>query len=195
MKKGTTKYKRWECQLMDIKKSINAGEIFERLIEEEGVSVNQLSFDIGVSPQMGSHIKNDRRPLQQDIAKRAINVFNDCPAFVMDLIFEFSSGFSAPVLRGKAIEQHRLSFKHFLLKEWTDVYARIRSEDFDWCKPPDEASKAEKDWLKDLIIELNEVEMAVANFRRHLYEAYLINPKQVRDETLTRIKAKGSVEA
>ncbi|MCM3789465.1 hypothetical protein M3221_13750 [Domibacillus indicus] len=180
---------------MDIKKSINAGEIFERLIEEEGVSVNQLSFDIGVSPQMGSHIKNDRRPLQRDIAKRAINVFNDCPAFVMDLIFEFSNGFTSPVLRGKAIEQHRLSFKHFLLKEWTDVYGRINSEEFDWCKPPNEASKAEKDWLKDLIIELNEMEMAAANFRRHLHEAYLINPKQVRDETLTRIKAKGWVEA
>ncbi|OMP67056.1 helix-turn-helix domain-containing protein [Domibacillus epiphyticus] len=180
---------------MNIKKSANVGKVIERLIEGEGISLNQLSLDLGVSPQMGSHIKNERRPLQKDIAKRAINVFNDCPAFVMDLIFEFSSGFSAPVLRGKAIEQHRLSFKHFLLKEWTDVYGRIRSEDFDWCKPPEEASKAEKDWVKDLIVELNEMEMAAANFRCHLYEAYLINPKQVRDETLTRIKAKGWVEA
>lgn len=105
---------------MDIKKSINADAIVERLIEEEGVSVNQLSFDIGLPPQMGSHIKNDRRPLQRDIAESAINVFDNCPAFVMDLIFEFSSGFSASVLRGKAIEQHRLPFKHFLLREWTD---------------------------------------------------------------------------
>lgn len=48
---------------MEIKKSINAGAIIERLIEEEGVTVNQLSFDIGVSPQMGSHLKKDRRPL------------------------------------------------------------------------------------------------------------------------------------
>lgn len=133
---------------MDIKKSINTGAIVERLIEEEGVSVNQLSFDIGLSPQMGSHIKNDRRPLQRDIAERAINVFDNCPAFVMDLIFEFSSGFSAPVLRGKAIEQHRLSFKHFLLREWTDVYGRIRSEDFNWCKLPNEVTKEEKDWMK-----------------------------------------------
>ncbi|OLN23874.1 hypothetical protein BTO30_02735 [Domibacillus antri] len=182
---------------MDIKKSANVGKIFERLIKEEGLSVNQLAFDIGVSPQMGSHLKNDRRPLQQDIAERAINVFSDCPAFVMDLIFEFSSGFTPPVLRGPAIDQHRLSFKHFLLKECADVYNKIRTEsgEFDWCRPPDAASKAEKEWVKELIVELNEMEMAAANFRRHLHEAYLINPKQVRDETLTRIKAKGWVEA
>lgn len=83
-------------------------------------------------------------------------------------------------------------------KNWLNekrIYGRINSEEFDWCKPPNEASKAEKDWLKDLIIELNEMEMAAANFRRHLHEAYLINPKQVRDETLIRIKAKGWVEA
>lgn len=109
----------------------------------------------------------------------------------MDLIFEFSNGFTTPVLRGKAIEQHQLSFKHFLLKEWTDVYDRIRSEEFDWCKPPNEVTKEEKDWVKDLTVELNELEMATANFRRHLYEAYLVSPKQVRDETLSRAKAKG----
>lgn len=180
---------------MDIKKSVHAGKMLERMIEEEGVTVNQIAFDLGVSPQLASHIKNNRRAIQRDIAERAINVFNDCPAFVMDLIFEFSSGFTSPVLRGKAIEQHRLSFKHFLLKEWTDVYGRIGSDDFDWCKPPDEVSKEEKAWVKDLIIELNEMEMAVANFKRHLYEAYLINPKQVRDETMVRIKAKGWVES
>lgn len=41
------------------------------------------------------------------------------------------------------------------------------------------------------MVELNELEMAAANFRRHLYEADLVNPKQVRDETLSRAKAKG----
>ncbi|MCP3764148.1 hypothetical protein NLX67_17500 [Domibacillus sp. A3M-37] len=71
------------------------------------------------------------------------------------------------------------------------MYDQIWSEEFDWCKPPDEVSKSEKDRVKDLTVELNKLERAAANFHRHLYEAYLVNPKQVRGETLSRAKDKG----
>ncbi|MGG3450236.1 hypothetical protein [Domibacillus aminovorans] len=186
---------------MVVKKSANVGQIVERMLSDEDLSVNQIAFDLDVSPQMASHLKNNRRTMQQDIAKRAINVYNDSPAFVMDLLFEFSDGYTSPVLRGKALEQHRLSFKEFLADEWADVQRKVYPTEkddleykFDWKKAPENATKEEVAWIKDLIIELNEAEMAVTNFRRHLYEAYLINPKQVQKETFSRIKTKGWIE-
>ncbi|WP_046180358.1 hypothetical protein [Domibacillus tundrae] len=183
---------------MVIKESASVSAALTTFIETQELTNEQIAYVLNISKQLVSHMKRDRRPMQKDIAEQAIKQFSDCPAFAMDLIFEFSSGFTSPVLRGKALEQHRLSFKEFLLNEWADVARKIiksEKEDemyyFDWSKAPDQVTEREKNLIKDLIIELNEMEMAAANFRIHLHEAYLIDAKIVRDETLSRVTAKG----
>ena len=93
-----------------MKKSAKVGHALERLMHSEELSGGRLAEDLNISRQLGSHMKLDRRNMQQDIAQASFSTY-DNPEYIADVLHEFSEGYTSPVFRGKHIEQHRLSLE------------------------------------------------------------------------------------
>ncbi|MED0668183.1 helix-turn-helix transcriptional regulator [Bacillus badius] len=96
---------------MPIKPSAKVGEAIRHLLAEKDMINEQMADDLNISKQLVSHYKNDRRTMQQDIAKQSIRVYEDSPEYIGELLYKFSDGYTSPVLKGPAIERHRLALK------------------------------------------------------------------------------------
>lgn len=125
---------------MTIKNAANMGEAVARLMESEELNGDQLAFDLNISRQLGSHMKNDRRKMQQDIAKSSIQIY-DNPEYISDVLHEFSEGYTSPVFRGKHIEQHRLAIESYTIQELQEAISKMKEVSL--AKPPSVISKEE----------------------------------------------------
>ncbi|MBS4172083.1 XRE family transcriptional regulator [Bacillus sp. FJAT-49736] len=171
-----------------IKNSINAGEAIQTLLQEEEIDGVQLALDLNVSPQLVSHMKTGRRNMQQDIAKRSLEVYDD-PEYAMELIYEFSGGYTSPVLTGKAIEHHRLAFEEFAVREMEDTIKILH--DVSLVKPPKETSEDEKARIYQVIDEITDAEVALSNLKAILAKEYGISLKDQMRKRIPYWKAKG----
>lgn len=171
-----------------LKDSVYAASAIETLQKEEGLEGVQIAMDLNVSPQLVSNIKHGHRKLQKDIAKTSLATY-DCPDYAMELLYEFSEGFTAPVLRGKAIEQHRLAFKEFLRNEAKEAFEKLKEVNL--MKSPSNADKEDVEQIKGLIAELDDTEIAIANFKRILAKEYCISLKELKKQRAATLKAKG----
>ena len=125
-----------------IKESVFAGQAIEILQNEEELNGVQLALDLNVSPQLISNIKHGHRKLHKDIAKASLDTY-DCPIYAIEILYEFSGGYTPPLLKGKAIERHRLALEEFAIKE-TKEAIRILDE-VSLIKPPGETTNQEKE--------------------------------------------------
>ncbi|NMH83297.1 XRE family transcriptional regulator [Heyndrickxia coagulans] len=174
-----------------MKEKAYVGDAVKTLQEQEELNQEQLAFDLNVSPGMVSHYKNNRRPMHQEVARESLKMY-DNPIFQMQVLYEFSDGLTSPVLDGNAIEQHRLAFKEFLANEAKEAFQKLK--DVNLLKSPTQADKNDIEQIKQLIWELDDAEIAIANFKMILakdYHVSLIKEKQSRQVTL---KAKGWVK-
>ncbi|OHX52045.1 hypothetical protein [Planococcus faecalis] len=85
-----------------MKRSAKVGSALNRLLEGGEETGERIALDLNVSPQLISHIKNDRRTMQSDIAKESITLY-DNPEYTMDILYEFSGGMTSPVLRARIL--------------------------------------------------------------------------------------------
>lgn len=171
-----------------LKDSVYAASAIETLQKEEGLEGVQLAMDLNVSPQLISNIKHGHRKLQKDIAKSAMTTY-DSPEFIMQLLYEFSEGYTAPVMKNEVIEKHRLALEEFTIEQVTDVIEIL--EDVSLVKPPGMTNEEERKRIKDIINELLDAETAIANLKAILANEYGISLKKCIKDRKPYWKAKG----
>lgn len=157
---------------MPIKRSANTGSAIERLLVSENAHQEQLSFDLSLSTQMISHMKNDRRKMQDDIAKESIALY-DNPEYILDILYEFSSGFTSPVLRGKQIEQNRLALAVHAKREMALAITLMESSGLEL--PP---STADREAIQELASQLITVRVVSDNFLKQLQVEYKVSVRE-----------------
>jgi transcriptional regulator with XRE-family HTH domain len=179
------RYKKGEKK---VKKSAKVGEALGRLMESEELSGEQLANDLNISRQLGSHMKNDRRNMQLDIAQASISKY-DNPEYISDILFEFSEGFTSPVLRGKHIEQHRLSIESYTARELKEAISKI--DEVCLAKPPGTITSLEMQEITGLVEELLEARVFIDNLLIQLQKDYRISIKSCIRRLMPRWIAKG----
>ncbi|RJS60148.1 helix-turn-helix transcriptional regulator [Bacillus sp. PK3_68] len=172
-----------------IKKSADVGSAVTSLLEEEGMTNGQMAFDLNVSPQLISHYKTDRRPMQQDIAKQSIEVYGDSPEFRSELLYEFSNGYTSPVLKGPTIERHRLAMEANAEREIKEALQKI--EEVCLAKPPGVTTAEERENIEKLVDELVEARAFIDNLVMMLEREYNIPIMKRIQRLLPKWKAKG----
>lgn len=173
---------------MPIQRSANAGEPLERLLISENAHQEQLSFDLSLSTQMISHMKTNRRKMQQDIAKESIRLY-DNPEYIMDILHSFSNGFTSPVMRGKNIEQHRLALRHTTAKEMRNVLLMMEEAGLE--KNIESLSTVERERIADLMDALLNSRLHSDNLLKQLQVEYRISLKARIKDLLIKWKAVG----
>lgn len=171
-----------------IKESVYAQTALQTLQKEEGLEGVQIAMDLNVSPQLVSNIKHGHRKLQKDIAKASLTTY-DSPMYAMELLYEFSEGYTAPVLKGKSIEYHRLALEEFTIQQTREVIQIL--EEVSLLKPPNETSEEEKKRIREIIYELLDAETAIANLKAILASEYGISLKKCIKERKPYWKSKG----
>ncbi|MFZ2464929.1 MAG: XRE family transcriptional regulator [Caldibacillus thermoamylovorans] len=171
-----------------LKDSVYAASAIETLQKEEGLDGVQIAMDLNVSPQLISNIKHGHRKLQKDIAKASLRTY-DSPMYAMELLYEFSEGYTAPVLKGKAIEHHRLALEEFAIQQTREVIQIL--EEVSLLKPPSETSEEEKKGIREIIYELLDAETAIANLKAILASEYGISLKKCIEDRKPYWKSKG----
>lgn len=173
---------------MKIKNAANMGPAISRLMESEELNGDQLAFDLNISRQLGSHMKTDRRKMQQDVAITAMETY-DNPEFIADVLHEFSEGYTSPVLRGKHIEQHRLAIESHTIQELQEAIAKM--QEVCLAKPPSIITKEEKQEIKSLMEELLDGKVFIDNLLIQLQKDYRISIKDCIRGLIPRWMAKG----
>jgi len=171
-----------------LKDSVYAGHAIDVLQEEENLSGVEVANALNISPQLLSNIKNGHRRLHKDIAKASLDTY-DCPIYTMEILHEFSGGYTPPVLKGKAIEWHRLALEEFAIQE-TKEAIRILDE-VSLIKPPGETTNQEKERIGQVIDELLDAVAAINNLNAILSIEYGISIKDRYKKRLPEWKAKG----
>jgi len=171
-----------------LKDSVYAASAIETLQKEEGLDGVQLAMDLNVSPQLVSNIKHGHRKLQKDIAKSAMTTY-DSPEFIMQLLYEFSEGYTSPVLKGRAIEHHRLALEEFANEQMEEAQRILKEVSF--IKPPGETTEQEKERIKEVIYELLDAKTAINNLIAILSKDYNISVKRCIKERKPYWKSKG----
>ncbi|MFL0365340.1 hypothetical protein ACH0BF_20240 [Pseudobacillus sp. 179-B 2D1 NHS] len=174
---------------MVLKQAAEVGDAVKALLTEEELTVEQMSMDLNISKQLGSHIKNDRRRMQQDIAKQSIRVYEDSPEYIGELLYEFSDGYTSPVLKGPAIERHRLAVEANAERELSEALEKIRTVCL--AKPPSIVDENEKEGIAQLMDELLEARAFIDNLNMMLEKDYGIPIKKRIRKLLPQWKAKG----
>jgi len=171
-----------------IKESVYAGHVIDVLQKEEKLSGIDIADDLHISPQFVSNLKNDHRKLHKDIAQASLSIY-DNPIYTMELLYEFTEGLTSPIMRGRAVDPHRLAIEEYTLKE-IDEIKNILNE-VSLAKPPNETSNEEKERIKQIIYELLDGEMVISNLIAVLCKEYEISYKKCIQERRANWKAKG----
>lgn len=176
---------------MDLKKSTLAGLPIERLINSSGISGEEFAEKLNISPQHGSNMKNGRRKMHADIAQESINLY-DSPEYIMDILWEFSSQYTSPVLRGKSMDQHRLAIEANAKREIERALEMIQT--ICLAKPPGVLDENEREGVKRMMDELIEARIHIDNLLKQLQVEYKISIKDRIKSLIPRWKAKGWLE-
>lgn len=171
-----------------MKKSAKVGSAIKVLEKGEELTNDQLAFDLKLSPQMVSHMKNDRRVMQQDIARESIAIY-DNPRYTMEILHEFSDGFAVPMMDGKAVDWHRLSLLAMLKKQFEEALEALKEVDF--TKPPQAMEKHERELMVKAFDEILDARLSLENWLTQLQEDYNISIKKRMKAMTPRWKARG----
>ncbi|OMC83332.1 helix-turn-helix transcriptional regulator [Viridibacillus sp. FSL H8-0123] len=169
-------------------KSADASKALQNLIENENLTNEQLALDIKLSPQMISHLKNGRRPMQRDIAQASMQAYENTE-YMADLMRAFTSGLTTPVLRGKNIERHRMSLAANAVKEMLEAIEAVKKMVL--VKPPGTLDKDELQEVENIYDEMLEATIFSENFLMQLENDYGISRKKRVRINEPRWKARG----
>lgn len=176
---------------MEIKKSGFVGRAVERLLHTEDRSGEELAVDLNISSQHLSNIKRDRRTMAADTAQDSI-ALSDNPEYTMDILYEFSSHFTSPVLRGKSMEQHRLAIEANAKREIEQALEMIQT--ICLAKPPGVLDENEREGVKRMMDDLIEARIHIDNLLKQLQVEYKISIMGQIKSLIPRWKAKGWLE-
>lgn len=173
---------------MPIKDSANVGGALERLMESEQATSLQLSWDFNLSRSMINHIKNDIRKMPADVARESIRLY-DNPEYIMDIVYEFSDGYTSPVLRGANIEHHRLASAAHVKREAHTMLLLIEESQLE--KPVNTLSTEEKEAINQLVDAVIVSRIHHDNLLKQLQVEYRVSVKERLKGIVRRFMAVG----
>ncbi|OMC86892.1 hypothetical protein BK128_09510 [Viridibacillus sp. FSL H7-0596] len=171
-----------------IEKSANVSKAIQDLIQNGDVTNEELAVALNMSPQMVSHLRHGRRPMQQDVARHAIQTHDD-PIFKADLLYKFSGGMTPPILRGKNIERHRVSLSVNTVKEMQEAIQGLSNPIL--AKPPESLTDLEREIVNGIYKELDEALVVGFNSKIQMQVDYKISEKDFKKKNDPYFKAIG----
>lgn len=164
-------------------KSAKVGGALSNLIENEGLTNEQMAYDLHIDATMISKMRNNKRNMQPDVASKSINIY-DNEYYMMETTREFTGGRTPPRVNGDGIEhENRLAI---LLKTKEEIKEALATLDIElFLKRPDLATEQELKEIDVFIKELKESVWWSHNLIAALTEAYKRSSKKISDE-LTR---------
>ncbi|MGG0663445.1 hypothetical protein ABE042_04975 [Viridibacillus arvi] len=171
-----------------IEKSADVSKVIQDLIQNGDVTNEELAVALNMSPQMISHLRHGRRPMQQDVAQHAIQTYND-PIFKADLLYKFSGGSTFPILRGKNIERHRVSLSVNAIKEMQEAIQGL--SDPILAKPPESLNDLEREKVHGIHKEIYEAGTFIFNTAIQMQVDYKISEKEFKKKNDPYFKAIG----
>ena len=148
-------------------------------MESEQATSLQLSFDFNLSRSMVNHIKNDIRKMPAD----------DNPEYIMDIVYEFSDGYTSPVLRGKHIEHHRLASAAHVKREVHTMLLLIEESGLE--KPVSGLSTEEREAINQLVDAVIVSRILHDNLLKQLQVEYRVSVKERLKGIVKRFMAVG----
>lgn len=173
---------------MEIKSAAFVGTAISNMLDQENKMVQQMALDLNVSQQLGSHLKNNRRKLRQEDAESMIRMY-DNPEYAFDILFEFSSGFTSPVLRGKNIDKHRLAVEECTQREMLEALECMKKVSL--VKPPSLIDENERCEITSLVDELLEARIFLDNLLIQMQNEYGVSIKERIKNAMPRMRSKG----
>ncbi|AMX00443.1 hypothetical protein [Rummeliibacillus stabekisii] len=173
---------------MTLQKSTKVGSAIKLLSKEEELTNEQMSMDLNVSTSLMNQMRNDRRNMQQDIARDSVAMY-DNPRYTMEILHEFSDGFAVPMMDGKAVDWHRLSLLAMLKKQFEEALEALKEVDF--TKPPQAMEKHERELMVKAFDEILDARLSLENWLTQLQEDYNISIKKRMKAMTPRWKARG----
>ncbi|UOQ94062.1 helix-turn-helix domain-containing protein [Halobacillus shinanisalinarum] len=167
---------------------MNFGQALKQLRARQGLTQEQVAHDLNISKQLVSHVETGRRRLHEEIARKSLSCYDD-PIYAMNVMYEFSNGFTAPQLTGTSIEWHRLCIKEITVREMEKALAILNEVSL--CKPPKEADWEERKRIASAVDELLDTEIAISNMKVILASEYSISLRKHMSRKIPDWKEKG----
>ncbi|MYL44625.1 helix-turn-helix domain-containing protein [Virgibacillus halodenitrificans] len=167
------------------------GKALKEMRKSEGLTQEQLAMELNLSKSMICEIERGNRKLQEDVAHYSLKNL-DNPLYALDIVHEFSDGYTAPRLSGNAVEWHRLAMEEFVLKETQEVIQIL--EDVSLVKAPEASNLEELKQVEVVIGELIDAETAIGNLKAILADQYKLSLKECHKERKQHYKKEGWIE-
>ncbi|SFM28644.1 Helix-turn-helix domain-containing protein [Gracilibacillus orientalis] len=164
------------------------GELIKRFRDDEGLTQKDFAEEMHVSSSLIALIETNKRAVQEDFAQRTLKQYDD-PVYAMEVIREFSDGYTAPRLNGNAVEWHRLALEELAITEVQEAVKILN--DVSFVKKPDETELEELDRIENVIAELLDAELAVTNLKAILAKEYHLSLKTISKKRIPYWKSQG----
>ncbi|WP_337970216.1 helix-turn-helix domain-containing protein [Virgibacillus salexigens] len=167
------------------------GKALKEMRKSEGLTQEQLALEFNLSKSMISEIEKGNRKLQEDVAHHSLKNL-DNPLYALDIVHEFSDGYTPPRLSGNAVEWHRLALEEFVLKETSEVIEILK--DVSLVKSPEASNLEELKQVEKVIGELIDAETAIGNLKAILADEYKLSLKECHQNRSQQYKKNGWIE-
>jgi transcriptional regulator with XRE-family HTH domain len=166
---------------------MRAGNAIKGLMERKGINGEQFAADLFTSNSNVSAMKHNKRKMQRDIAERSLEIYDDA-TYNMEICYEFSNGFTSPVIDGEAIDHsNHLAIMIKAQKEIGEVEEVMQLDKF--LRNPGQATEQDRESAMKVYKESKEAADILYNLCAKLSEAYGFSPKEMNQQVYREYKA------
>jgi plasmid maintenance system antidote protein VapI len=174
---------------LELKPSVPAAEAVNTLLENDpDMTLKQMAFDLHISESQASHLKTNRRNMQQDIAKQAFKVYDNFE-FTLRLAHPFTDGTTSMVFDGPRWEDHRTTAKLNATREIMDVIKKFNVECL--TTPPELMTAIQWESVEEIQREVVEARHFMDNFLIVLEKTFNLSVKQATLDLIPKWKSEG----
>ncbi|EUJ27362.1 hypothetical protein [Listeria cornellensis] len=134
-----------------IKASATVATAFQYLSDD--LQQKQISAELNTSRPQVSNYKRGTRKMPADIASKSIEVFEN-DEYTTVLVSEFTSGATPPLMRGEAIEAHRLALIQHYIIEQEEAIKTIKDNIILLSMPIESLDTDQKQNVKTILLEV-----------------------------------------
>ncbi|MBC2293719.1 hypothetical protein HCC36_10815 [Listeria booriae] len=134
-----------------IKESAKVASAFQYLSDD--LQQKQISADLNTSRPQISNYKRGTRKMPADIASKSIEVFEN-DEYTTALVSEFTGGATPPLMRGEAIEAHRLALIQHYIVEQEEAIRTIKDNIILLSMPIESLNADQKQNVKSILLEV-----------------------------------------
>jgi|SRR5699024_4300353 len=159
--------------------------------ERNGLSQKNVADDLFVDQSMVSKMELGKRMASEELAGKSVNRYNDAQ-YGFEVARAIAQHYITPLIRGKAVEWHRLTLKEMFKHEVTeaiDWFDEIRL-----IKQPEHINQHERTQISEAIKELLDVQAVTNSFIVRLEQEYDISVRDCMRDRVTKWKSEGLIK-